>query len=71
MVDPADPRTTGGLQAPESYRAKLAKESFLANKRNEEFVKVFPQFLRDDLFYPGHVRPIAFFGYLSNRKNQN
>lgn len=47
MLDPAEPRTAGGIHASPSERRQLARLSFDFNRGNSEFRDLFPEFCNE------------------------
>lgn len=52
MLDPNEPRTTGGVHAPVAKRRELAKASFDSNRGHAEFRELFPEFCDETKLHP-------------------
>ncbi|CAJ1368654.1 unnamed protein product [Effrenium voratum] len=53
MLDPSEPRTTGGLHSSEQRRRDFALQSFAANVARPEFRQLFPEFCQGPRLGPG------------------
>eukprot|EP00930_Biecheleria_cincta_P001202 TRINITY_DN102363_c0_g1_i1.p1 TRINITY_DN102363_c0_g1~~TRINITY_DN102363_c0_g1_i1.p1 ORF type:complete len:242 (+),score=33.43 TRINITY_DN102363_c0_g1_i1:56-781(+) len=47
MLDPSEPRTTGGMHTSVAKRKQYAKAAFAFNKLRAEFVELFPEFCEE------------------------
>eukprot|EP00922_Rhytidocystis_sp_ex-Travisia-forbesii_P063493 GHVS01094462.1.p1 GENE.GHVS01094462.1~~GHVS01094462.1.p1 ORF type:complete len:211 (+),score=43.28 GHVS01094462.1:42-635(+) len=52
MLDPADPRTAGSVRSTSEARRQLALQSFVENKTNNSFARLFPEFTDNSKYDP-------------------
>jgi len=52
MLDPAEPRTTGGVHTSTAKRREYAQASFEFNRANPEFRELFPEFCDENKRHP-------------------
>ena len=53
MLDPQEPRTTGGMHKPYATRRQMALASFEFNRKNKEYLDLFPEYSDEEKVHEG------------------